>query len=151
MNFIWVVTGVWTANQYLRPWRKCIPVPRNRQLLWGGVGLAEPPFCLWEGVDGPLLVQVITASVAWRVWWWWHAWKTELCNTPISSGFYIPYVSTSTMFPEPLMRWHRCPVYGWTSNSHLFSATWQIMNLWSSCCLLRKEYSLIKAGSNTNL
>lgn len=49
------------------------------------------------------------------------------------------------VLPDSGRSWHRCRIYGWTNNNHLFAEFWPVMVLCGYSDLLQKEVFLIKA------
>lgn len=42
---------------------------------------------------------------------------------------YILSASLSAVFPRPFKEWNRCPIWGWSFNSHLLSVIWPTISL----------------------
>lgn len=54
-----------------------------------------------------------------------------------ASNSYILLSFSSIMFLKSWRWWYECLNYGWTFNSHVFSALWLIMSLCIGCCPLQ--------------
>lgn len=76
-------------------------------------------------------------------------WKTAACNIyhllrVLTLFFFLPFL----ILPDSWRNWHRCHIYDWTFNHHLFAALWSVMSLCSYYDLRQKEVSLIRAESS---